>query len=159
MLEICCLGSGLSDFDSHSWRVAREYDFKIIKDIEQGFKTWEKLDKCIDPTAWTYARELVPKSKAEPNQNKNQQNSNQKLCTTYNSFRKEGCSYEHNNPGEKCVYLHFCSNCRQKGFPNRRHKAINCRDEGVPKNTNSGAAQTTSNTNTATPSAPVVTSV
>ena len=153
------MGSSLSDFDSHSWRVAREYDNKIVKDIEQGFKSWESLDKCIDPTAWTYARELVPKpNKAESNQNKSQQNSNQKLCTTYNTFRKEGCSYEHSNPGEKCVYLHFCSKCRQKGFPNRRHKAINCQDN-TPATTNSGATQNTANTNTIASASPVVTSV
>ena len=66
VLEITCLGSSLSDFDSHSWKISREYDNKVIRDIEMGYKTWESLDKCIDPTAWTFARELVPpKSKKE----------------------------------------------------------------------------------------------
>ena len=38
VLEIVCLGSNLSDFDSHGWKVGREYDQKIVRDIEQGFK-------------------------------------------------------------------------------------------------------------------------
>ena len=126
VLEITCLGSALSDFDSPSWKVAREYDQKIVKNIEEGYKTWETLDKCIDPTSWTYARELVPKTKNDQNFNKNQGGSTQKVCTTWNTFRNQGCSYEFNNPGERCVYLHVCSKCKQKGFPNRQHQLINC---------------------------------
>ena len=161
VLEITCLGSNLSDFDSHSWRIAREYDFKIVKDIEQGFKTWESLNKCIDSTAWQYAREMVPPEKSKVNSTQNVKNQNsqnsQKFCTTYNNFRNgNGCSYEYNNPGQECVYQHSCSNCRQKGFPNRRHKAIHCRD-GNQDNNSSNA--TSSVTSTVSSSSPVVTSV
>ena len=158
VLEIVCLGSGLTDFDSHSWRVAREYDVKIVKDVEQGFKCWQTLNKCIYSTAWTYACQLVPqKPKNEQNSSKNQQNSTQKLCTTFNTFRNgNGCSFEYNNPGQNCVFTHSCSKCRQKGFPDRRHKAINCRQEPEPQNTNS-SSNVTSNTISSLP--PVVTSV
>ena len=55
-LEIVCLGSSLSDFDSYSWKVAREYNSQIIKDIETGYKTWGNLNRCIDPTNWAYAK-------------------------------------------------------------------------------------------------------
>ena len=133
VLEIACLGSVIRDFDSHSWRIAREYDSKILQDISMGFKTWLNLDKCIDSSAWQYARELVPpKAKSDQISNKTQ-NPSQKLCTTFNTFRKDGCSFEFNNPGEQCVYLHACSKCRQKGYPNRPHKAINCRDNAETK--------------------------
>ena len=111
VLEITCLGSSLENFDSYSWRVAREYDSKVLKDIEQGFKNWDNLSRCIDPTCWAYAREMVPKPKPAQNQGSKAPNSNQRLCTTYNTFKKEGCSYESNNPGETCVYVHACSTC------------------------------------------------
>ena len=71
VLEIACLGSGIRDFDTHSWRIAREYDSKILQDISMGFKTWLSLDKCIDSSTWQYERELVPpKSRSETVSNK-----------------------------------------------------------------------------------------
>ena len=133
--------------------IACKYDSKILDDVEQGYKNFVTLDKCIDPTAWNYARELVPIPKiVKPSGTQNQksqnltqnsaQNTSQKMCTTYNTFKKgEGCSWEYNNPGEVCVYLHSCSSCRQRGFPNRRHKSINCRDDAKLNNSNQNVIQ------------------
>ena len=128
VLEISCLGSNLSDFDSQGWKVGREYDSKVIQDIELGLRKWETLGKTICPTSWTYAKELVSKQKPAPTQTKQNNNSsaNLKLCTTWNSFRKPGCSYEHNNPGEQCVYLHICSRCKTTKGVNLKHKLWKC---------------------------------
>ena len=155
VLEIVCLESNLQEFHSNSWSIAKQYDICILKDIEQSFKSWETLDKSIDSSAWNFAIRMVPPVK---NQNLNQksQNSNsnsQKVCTTWNTFKQDGCSYEFKNPGESCVYLHQCSSCAKRGFPNRKHKSINCRDE-LKYNSNSTAQ--TAPTSTAPP--PVVTS-
>ena len=129
VLEITCLESNLLEFNSNSFKVAKEYDKVILSDIQEGYKTWESLDRCIDSTAWNVAIRMVPAvTKSQP-QSKSQNNSNssQKICTTWNTFRSgEGCHFEFTNPGQKCVYLHHCSTCRQKGFPNRHHKAIHC---------------------------------
>ena len=133
-MEIVCLGSSLSEYDGHCWRVAREYDNRVIRDIEHGLKKWGTLEKTIDPTAWTFAREVVPKSKPNPQGTKNNTGGGgQKACTTFNTFRNPGCHYEHTNPGEKCVYLHFCSHCRTKGF-NRKHKVWQCNEPDAPRN-------------------------
>ena len=155
VLEIVCLESNLQEFHSYSWSIAKQYDIRILKDIEQSFKSWKTLDKSIDSSAWNFAIRMVPPVK---NQNLNQksQNSNsnsQKVCTTWNTFKQDGCSYEFKNPGESCVYLHQCSSCAKRGFPNRKHKSINCRDE-LKYNSNSTAQ--TAPTSTAPP--PVVTS-
>ena len=139
--------------------MAKEYSNKILSDIDQGYKSCQTLDKCIDSTATNFAAHIVPAvSKSQPQSGKSQgqgnSNSSQKICTTWNTFKNgEGCHYEYTNPGQSCVYLHHCSTCRQKGFPNRRHKAINC-------NFNNSNSQTASPV-TATVSAPpvVVTSV
>ena len=132
VLDITCLVSSLNEFDSFSWKIAKCYDEKILSDLEQGYKRWSTLDKCIDSTAWNYAQRMVP-AESKPTKNQRNQNSNQtnqKMCTTYNTFRRgESCAFEFNNPNENCVYLHQCSACNKRGFPNRRHKAFNCRDE------------------------------
>ena len=116
VLDITCLGSTLDDFDLYSWRIARNYDAKIIKDIEMGYKSWSTLERCIDPAAWSYSKELNPKPQKSTQGPKNatqNPNQSQKMCTTWNTFKKDGCSYEHSNPGESCIYLHACSTCRQ----------------------------------------------
>ena len=59
------------------------------------------------------------------------------MCTTYNTFKKDGCSYEHSNPGESCIYLHACSTCRQKGLGLKRHKAHQCPEGRSPVSQNS----------------------
>ena len=139
VLKIACLGSDLTMFTSQSWITAKEYDFKILSDLGRGLKSWENLEKCIDAGAWAYAKELTaPKSK--PNASTKPNPNNQKICTTFNSFRKEGCSWEHNNPGEKCVFLHACSNCKARG-----HKAIYCPKDFTSKtSTNTASAQAVS---------------
>ena len=124
--EITCLGSNLTDFDGYGWKVAREYDNKILRDLEHGFKKWHTLDRAIDPTSWTVAKELIPKTK-QASQTSKSSNSNgqQKLCTTWNSCRQEGCQWEVNNHGQNCIFLHYCSRCRSKG-QNRKHKLWQC---------------------------------
>ena len=42
-LEIVCLSSSLDDFDSPEWQVGREYDRRLISDIEVGLKSWDTL--------------------------------------------------------------------------------------------------------------------
>ena len=126
VLEITCLSSNMTDYDLYSWKISREYNNKVLRDVEFGLKHWDTLPKTIDSLSWTYAKEVTPKpkmaSQPKPNNNSNQ---SQKLCTTWNTFRKEGCSYENSNPGESCIYLHFCSRCRSKGL-NRKHKLWQC---------------------------------
>ena len=131
---------------------------RVLQSIEQGYTTWETLSQTIDSAAWTFARDLVqPKGKqqGQGQVTKGQGQNSQKLCSTYNTFKKEGCAYENSNPGETCMFVHQCSACNKRGFPNRKHKSKNCRDEArLNSNSNTPAPQPlTSN------SAPPVTSV
>ena len=156
VLEITCLGSNLSEFDSHSWRIGREYDQKVIRDIEQGFKAWNTFDRSIDPTSWAYARELVP-PKSRPNNvgksgDPKQVGGSGKVCTTWNTFKKDGCHYEHNNPGEVCVFQHFCSKCKARA-QQKKHKAWQCSEPDSEQHSATSGAVTSSVT-----SAPTVTS-
>ena len=130
VFEMVCLGSKLNEYDTYAWRVGREYNEKIVKDIEMGYKTWTSLDRSIDPTAWTYAKEVVPsptlKTNQQPNRGQNEKGLGPtKLCTTWNTFKQQGCHYEHHNQGETCVFQHFCSKCKLKGLF-KKHKAWEC---------------------------------
>ena len=136
VVEISCLASGLSDFDSYGWRVAREYDSKVISDIEQGSKTWGNLGKNIDPMSWQFAKELVPKSPPKPtapvNSNKSSSGNPLRICTTWNTYRKENvCHYESTNPGETCVFSHICSKCFKSKGVQKRHKSWQCTETAV----------------------------
>ena len=146
VFEIVSLSSSLSDFDHVSWKIGKAYDDRIVSDVEVGNKHWLSLDKSIDSTAWQFARELVGKNKPTQNQSKPQGgNSNStKMCTTWNSFRKDGCHYEHTNPGEVCVFQHVCSRCKKK------HKVWQC-----PENQQSNSPSAPTNAASSTASAPV----
>ena len=81
-LEIDLLGSSLYDFDNHSWQIGREYNARLINDIEVGLKSWESLGKSIDPTCWTFARECVSCPKQQP-ENFNSFNETDKKCVLH----------------------------------------------------------------------------
>ena len=97
------------------------------------------------------AKEIVLKSQpnSQPSKSTVPNGNQQRMCTTWNSFKQEGCHYEFNNPGSSCVFSHYCSHCKSKGH-NRKHKLWQCND-----------AQRASVGATAPPvsGAPVVTSV
>ena len=38
--EVACLSSNLGSFTDNAWQVAREYDTRVVNDIESGAKTW-----------------------------------------------------------------------------------------------------------------------
>ena len=66
MMEIVCLGSSNEDFNHTSWKIAREYNSRLINDIEVGLKNWDTLSRSIDPTCWAFAKQYVSPSDFEP---------------------------------------------------------------------------------------------
>ena len=113
---------------------------RVLQTIEEGYKSWETLSPTLDSAAWNFARDLVPPPKVKQqsqSQNFKTQNSSQNICSTFNTFKKDGCAFENSNPGESCIFVHQCSTCAKRGFPNRKHKAFNCRDEAKFKSNSS----------------------
>ena len=66
MIQIVCLGSSNADYNSLSWRIAREYNSRIVNDIEVGLKNWENLNRSIDPICWAFAKTIVSPSDFVP---------------------------------------------------------------------------------------------
>ena len=47
VFEISCLSSKLDSFTETSWLIAREYDTRVISEIESGSKSWDSLFVCL----------------------------------------------------------------------------------------------------------------
>ena len=132
VFEIACLSSNLNSFTEHSWLIAREYDTRVIADIESGTKSWEGLSNGIEPDSIYCAKETV-EIKTKPKKVKETRVKNEetvkvkKLCTTYNTHRSsESCYWEHVNKGQTCVFDHYCSWCKQNRSVDEKHKALSC---------------------------------
>ena len=136
VFEVACLSSNLSSFTDHAWQVAREYDSRVIADIESGVKTWESLANGLETDAIYCAKETVElknksknilKEPKDPKKLRDPKDSKNKSCTTFNTHRaSDGCYWEHNNKGETCVFEHFCSWCKTNRDVKEKHKLINC---------------------------------
>ena len=59
MFEVACLSSNLTAFMDSAWQVAREYDSRVIADIESGAKTWENLSNGLETDSIYCAKETV----------------------------------------------------------------------------------------------------
>ena len=136
VFEVACLSSNLASFTDPAWQVAREYDARVIADIEAGVKTWDSLSNGLETDAIYVAKETVDlKNKAkkplrdpkDPKKPKEPRDPKNKPCSTYNSHRSsEGCYWEYTNKGGSCVFEHFCSWCKINRDVKEKHKEISC---------------------------------
>ena len=133
VFEIACLSSSLTSFSEPAWLVAREYDTRVISDIESGVKAWESLSNGIESDSIYCAKETVEnRNKAKVKQPKDPKlvkdgKGNKKPCTTYNTHKSsDGCYWEQQNKGETCVFDHFCSWCKQNRNVVEKHKSVTC---------------------------------
>ena len=137
VFEIACLSSNLNSFSDPAWQIAREYDCRVIADIESGAKSWESLSNSIEPDSIYCAKETVENRNRQNRSKKvNLPNSSlkkegdkpsKKVCTTYNSHRSsEGCYFEQQNEGKTCVYAHYCNWCKTNRNVEEKHKSLNC---------------------------------
>ena len=134
VFEIACLSSKLDSFTETSWLVAREYDTRVISEIESGSKSWESLSIGIEPDSIYCAKETVDirlkakkKDPKDPPRGVKTDKKEKKLCTTYNTHKSsDGCYWEHLNKGETCIYDHYCSWCKQNRGVAEKHKLYSC---------------------------------
>ena len=137
VFELACLSSTLTSYAEPSWNVAREYDSRVIADIESGAKSWDTLSVGIEPDSIYCAKETVEirKSKKTKVVEKDKKNVDERVrkdpkkngCTTYNTHKtSDGCYWESQNKGESCVFDHFCSWCKLNRNVADKHKVFDC---------------------------------
>ena len=136
VFEVACLSSdNHKSFNDIPWQLAREYDSRVISDIESGIKDWSTLSRGLETDALYCANQTVdlkgskkPNKESEPGKSKDANKKDvKKACTTYNSHRSsEGCYWEHNNPGQVCIFEHYCSYCKSNRDTKEKHKLFQC---------------------------------
>ena len=128
--EVACLSSNLTSFCDPAWQLAREYDTRVVSDIESGAKTWTSLSNSLETDAIYCANQVVEqrnRTKKSKDSTKKSKDTNGKACTTFNSHRSsDGCAWEHKNEGQTCVFEHYCSWCKTNRDVKDKHKLIHC---------------------------------
>ena len=72
VFEIACMSSPLNSFCDPPWQIAREYDSRVVSDIESGVKSWCSLANGLESDAMYVAKETVElrNKKLKPNKPK-----------------------------------------------------------------------------------------
>ena len=79
----------MSSFTDNSWQVAREYDTRVISDIESGSKSWCSLSKGLETDALYCANQTVDlknKSKVKTKDNRDPKKRKPVLLITHIVF-------------------------------------------------------------------------
>ena len=127
VLETAALHSSATDFQCQGWTIARDFDSRVMADLEQGEVTWPTIATAACVTR-NY-NQAVHCNQFKPPQRLN--DTDAPVCGSYNSGTTEGssCSYEANNPGRRCRYKHVCSHCITLGH-SLPHKQVDCPSRG-----------------------------
>ena len=137
VLEIALQPSSSSEFEGHSWRIARLYAEKIQNKVDRG-ENWIKFDEKYgrdsQPSELMAAREeigpklQVRKVKGKEEEKKELPKGPRRLCTTWNTSTVEGkCDWEVQNEGKACDRRHDCTWCKEKGKRSLFHQRTFCR--------------------------------
>ena len=138
VLEITLQPSNPTEFEGHSWRVARLYAEKIQNKVDRG-ETWIKFDEKYgtdsQPSELMAAREEIgpkpapKKMKVKEEERKQEpQKGSRRLCMTWNTSTVEGkCDWEVQNEGKTCDRRHECTWCKDKGKRSLLHQRSFCR--------------------------------
>ena len=100
VMETAALHSKVEDFQQYGWVVARDYDNKVMADIERGSTSWTQLGQSIDSGNFAMAvaanpRPTVGKQGVSSNKQGEKKLENKVLvCNSFNQTEDDGCSYE-----------------------------------------------------------------
>ena len=126
ILEVCCLNSSATDFNTYGWTIARDYASKVDDEVTHGLVKWDEVTPGVRTSALVLAQmDCQRQSSAKLNK---KEGDAVRICTTYNKCETKGkCDYEVNNPGKTCQRKHECSWCRSNLNQGNRHQAWECK--------------------------------
>jgi len=127
IMETTALHSVGSDFQCHGWQIARDYDTRVMADLEQGEVSWSTIATAASVTRnYNQAVHCNPKP-APARVGRGAQGGGAddgdapRICKGFN----EGtCTFEAAN--RPCKYSHICSFCAASGF-SFTHRQVDCR--------------------------------
>merc|ERR1719319_318471 len=126
VLETAALHSTATDFQCQGWTIARDFDSRVMADLDQGEVTWPTISTaaCVirNYQQAVHCCQVRPPPRRE-------EGASQPICASYNTTAAttEGsnCRFESLNPGRTCRYRHACSRCATTGI-NAPHKEMDC---------------------------------
>ena len=134
VLEVTLQSSSQSDFSSDAWNVARLYDQKVQQRVDSNQFSWVQLNAMNHGASHPHElmaahQELAKKAKAPTRiSTKEDVKQEKRKCGTWNKSDVRGkCTYEVENPGEKCKFTHECSYCKSKSLKPVDHQRSFCR--------------------------------
>ena len=126
MMETTALHSSMSDFQCEGWEIAREFDSRVMADIDQGEVTWPTVaTSSLVTRSYNQAVHCIQQRPRKGTGG----GDGRRICPTYNTFTSTAgatCEYEAANPGRKCKLQHICSSCAAMGN-SYSHKEQECR--------------------------------
>ena len=143
-LEVALQSSNPTEFDAHSWHVARLYAEKVQQKIDRG-ASWlhlaERYGEDSHPHELMAAREELAfkLNKKKPEDRVDRHGTGDRFagkkvddkkysCTTWNTSLQEGkCDWEAQNEGRNCDRRHECTWCKGKGKRSLHHQKTFCR--------------------------------
>ena len=127
MLEVCCLNSNATDFNTFGWTIAKDYANKVEDEIHHGIFTWNEMTPSVRTGPLLLAQMDCQRQTSAKSTNK-KDGENMKVCTTYNKCTTKGkCDYEVTNPEKSCQRKHECSWCKSNLGQSNRHQAWECK--------------------------------
>ena len=127
VMEIAALHSTSSDFQCQGWAIARDFDHRVMADLDQGEVTWPTIATAACVTR-SY-NQAVHCQQVRPPPPRREGGEAQPICASYNTTAAttEGpdCRFEASNPGRTCRYRHVCSRCAAMGLT-APHKELDC---------------------------------
>ena len=141
VLEITLQTSGQGDYSGDSWNVARLYNQKVQQKVDSKQFSWVQLSTmhhCAtlphELMAATQELAIKPKVKDTARLDRSslrvgdRERDKKQICASWNRSDVQGkCTYETDNPGQKCKYTHECSWCTSKGLAPATHQRFFCR--------------------------------
>ena len=127
MLEVCCLNSNATDFNTFGWTIAKDYANKVEDEIQQGILTWSEITPSVR-TGPLLLAQMDCQRQTQVKSTNRKEGENTKVCTTYNKCTTKGkCEYEVTNPEKSCQRKHECSWCKSNLGQSNKHQAWECK--------------------------------
>ena len=127
MLEVCCLNSNATDFNTFGWTIAKDYANKVEDEIQQGILTWSEITPSVR-TGPLLLAQMDCQRQTQAKSTNRKEGENTKVCTTYNKCTTKGkCEYEVTNPEKSCQRKHECSWCKSNLGQSNKHQAWECK--------------------------------
>ena len=131
IVQVSVTNSSRTDYNDQSWAIAREYGNRVLKDLEEGNKSWSSMGLGMQTDAYIFSKDSIKVSSFKANTKLSQLGQPSRVkqtCKNFNTVANEGqsCSWELANPGKRCNRIHACNYCLNTFNKTRDHRSMDC---------------------------------